>query len=208
MPHSFSSESGNPYAAPATEIGPPDSLASTGVTEAEAIRLAYLAHEASIRAVALIGFGVAAFFLASGLFLLALFFEFGSAPGRTSWDELPLMIAIVGGNLTMAVLAFHLGRGLRRLRSWARWTCVVISAIVAMMFLGGAAWVWLFVPGLPASPFIVFGLLVGIFLLTLISRKSAFLFSPRYQEIIALTPHVHFGLGVWPQSRRPPDRDS
>jgi len=83
-----------------------------------------------------------------------------------------------GGTLFVSVIVLVLGvghgflaYGLRRLRGWARWPAVVLSAIGLLGFPIGT-------------------IISAYILVNLLGTKANMVFSPYYQDVIAATPHV------------------
>lgn len=154
----------NPYRATDIEA----SLTTPEEGGAEAIRRHHIAHEASVKSIGtlyLVGFVLLL------LGFMVMIFNIASAampPGVLSGMITRATILLVFGVFQGAV-----GFGLQKLKPWARWTAVVLSAI-----------------GLLGFPV---GTLISIyFLYLLLTEKSSTVFSPEYQQIIAQTPHVKY----------------
>jgi len=93
----------------------------------------------------------------------------------------------------MTVVYFVLGRGLSRLRPWARWTVIVFSALGLLYILGVGGYLMTqtnVIAG--AIPMVISGGITGYILYLMASAKGAMVFSPDYKAIIALTPHIKY----------------
>jgi hypothetical protein len=178
----------NPYAPPEATIGEVSSTASGDLTEAEAIRRKYLSHEASVKSIGSLHY-LAAVLSVFSAFVVT--FPTARQPGGS-------FVAGLGLPLTfLALIAFHvaLGVGLTRLKTWARWVEAVLVGLggfwtLALLGLsvsrsGGDVLPMVIVTG-------VTGLILGYVLYLLLSKKGTFVFSPKYQEVIAQTPHVKY----------------
>jgi hypothetical protein len=131
-------------------------------TDAEQIRKMYLSHEASVQSIGLL------YYLGG---IGAILFVLGSAAG-TPTSRTPSLVMISLG-VGLMIVQFALGRGLRKLRPWVKAPVGLFSAI-----------------GLLGFPV---GTVVSAYILYLIfSRKGTMVFSPEYQEIIRLTPHIRY----------------
>jgi hypothetical protein len=154
----------NPYAAPREmEPAPPP-------TEAEATRREYLKHEASLK-------GAASLYFIGGIFLLLL-----AGIALSGWETLGgakgWVLPLAGGLGAGSILSFAVASGLRKLKSWARISAVVLSGLGIVLSLFG----------LPAS---VIGLLIHAYILyILLSPKSTMVCSDRYREIVAATSQI------------------
>jgi hypothetical protein len=186
----------NPYAAPATRLdamaaGPPEEIA-----EAEAIRKAHLGFETNIKSLGglyYLGAFFAAFGIVVGLVMLA-GGGFGG-PNAAAMDPGTRTIAAAGITAVYAIafaLNFALGFGLRRLQTWARWTAVVLISLGLLYIIGVSVGLFLVSPVGGAIALVVGGGISAAFLYLLLARKASVVFSPRYKEIIAKTPHIFY----------------
>lgn len=168
----FSQES-NPYAP--TAVQSPEK--SGGVVGAEETRNYHLSHEASVKS---IGF----LYLLGGFFgtLLGIGYVIGgismmSNPpanaGELGFILIPLGIFV----LAISVFQFSTGLGLRKLKSWARISGIVLSCL-----------------GLLGFPI---GTLISVYILyLLVSKKGQFVFTDEYQQVMAATPHIKYKTSV------------
>ncbi|BCX49400.1 conserved hypothetical protein [Haloferula helveola] len=156
----------NPYQAPAVA-----EVAATVQSDAEAIRLEHIKHEASLKS-------LGSLMLLGGLLVVVfmvfpLFFVQGS-PGGFGGSELIIM-GIVG---VLAVFQIVVGYSLGKLASWTRIPTIILCALALIN--------------------IPIGTLIGGYGLYLIlSAKGQTIFSPAYREIINSTPHVKYRTPVW-----------
>jgi hypothetical protein len=94
--------------------------------------------------------------------------------------------------LVASSLNLALGIGLRRLKTWARWTAVVLIALTLLWvaLLIGAA----LVVRQPAVAIIyaVAALIPGYMLYLLIASKASVVFSREYRAVINRTPHIKY----------------
>ncbi len=184
-PYSSQDEFENPFAAP--EARPTPGYKATGDPWAqsseevdEVTRRAYIQHEASVRAIGSLNY-IAMFFLGIIAPILIVFGIMAFIAPEQLNEENPEVlgaIMLVGGLfvLGVAVLSFFLGRGLRRLQPWSRWTQGVLSAIQIPASLIGLNPV-----GLLISGYITY---------LMFSEKSAFIFTDHYKGIMRRTPHI------------------
>ncbi|MCW1883480.1 hypothetical protein OKA04_01990 [Luteolibacter flavescens] len=161
--------SDNPYQAPVVEDISALAVPSAGL---EVIRVAHIKHEASIRAVGylyLIGALMNVFFLVvllAGNETLA-----ARENASTYWP-------LAGAFVTLAIICFTAGIGLRRLRPWSKIPAAVIAAIS-----------FVYAP---------IGTLIGICILYLIfCTKGRMVLSPAYADIVVQTPHIRGRSPVW-----------
>lgn len=163
--------SDNPYAAPVDAYVVDDPMVA-----AESIRRDHIRHEASIKSIGTLYFLGAIIAIPLGLWLMGMVI-FMNPIARSRWFPNPIELAMpLGAGLLYFVIGaaqLTAAIGLRRLRPWARWTSVVLSAL-----------------GLLAIP--VGTLISGYFLYLLLSRKGEYIFSPPYQHVIAATPHIKY----------------
>jgi hypothetical protein len=179
----------NPYAAPEAELGAP---AAAGTDEdlarAEAIRSAYLAHEASVKSLGSLHYLGALFFgiAALGLGAYVMTARVGNNPFSAAMTAAAVLYVVMTG------LNVALGNGLRGLRPWARWTDAVLmglSFLSSLLAMVGWLIAQLYAPLLGGS----LGLLFQAYILhILLSSKASVVFSPEYREIIARTPHLRY----------------
>jgi hypothetical protein len=175
----------NPYAAPEAEIGGPAmALTGSSLAEAEAIRRAHLNHEVTVK-----GFGAlsvlggifmliaAPFLLAMGLGAIPLGESAEPGAGRYFLAGLGVMLFALG------LLNIFVGIGMRRLQPWARWTETVLVSINLLASL------------FQINPVAL--LISGYILYLMVSAKGEMIFSRRYKEVIALTPHIKYKMSRW-----------
>ncbi len=144
----------NPYAAPQSQI-----LQSS--TAEEAIRREHLNTEATIKSVGIL------------YYLGAIMLIMTAIPSMVQNHALPKGYAIsVGVLLIIAGLGVGLvGRGLRKLRSWARIPTVIFACL-----------------GLFGFPV---GTLINVYILVkVLGKQGKFVMTDEYQRIIAATPHI------------------
>jgi len=168
----------NPYEAPDAPLGAPRRAPRDGRRAAEAMRLRHLDDEALVRSVALL------FRLATvAIPLLIVVVVIPAAPPVSA--AVLVAAALLGPVFTEAV-----GRGLNRLRTWARLAAIATSGIglagvaAAARFAAGS--------GNEVAPFGV-GLLlvpVALVLYILLSGDGRTVFSRAYQDAVASTPRV------------------
>jgi serine/threonine-protein kinase len=166
-------------------VSPAPDGPSTEQERHESLRVAFRNHESTIRSIGLFYYllliGVVPFILG---FALDLFLS------HTHRAVLPLL-----GSLAATILSTSLGRGLRRLRSWARWTAALVFFAV---FLYAAYWLVIALPGssstpsawgalAASSPFLA---LFAYFVFVLASRKSGVVCSEKYRKAVAATPYL------------------
>lgn len=148
----------NPYAPPKAQVEDVVPFSD----EAEAIRLEHIQREASIRSLGIL------YYLGGGLMLIAaVAFPAG---GKSLFGGLPVaLLAVIF--LAMGVGSIFVGRGLRRFRSWARITAIVLAIL-----------------GLLRPPA---GTLINAYILYLLfSEKGRRIFESDYPDIVAATPDV------------------
>ncbi len=144
---------------------PPQAAKLISDSTPEAIRRAHISHETSIKTAGLL------YALLGGLMLLPVLIgmleALAGVPKAGRYDSLSLV-------LLLAVFVLFLGAGMRRLRPWARVPMAIVSGLVAAI-----------------SIFTVLAPLLNLYVLwLLLSPKGKTVFSPSYQDIIALTPEV------------------
>lgn len=146
-------------------------LVAAAPTDAERIRQEHVKHESTIKTLA------ALHFISGTVGLVAVVLALSQSLGSSEFT-IVLCIAV------LAILNIFIGRGLRRFKPWARWAGVVVAAVFVVLSM----------VTFPVGPIIN-----GIILYLLACRKSARIFAPDYQAIIAATPHVRHRtpVGVW-----------
>lgn len=137
-------------------------------THAEELRQAHISREASVKSIGLLYYlgGAALTFL--GVVMLCFFLGGKDQPGK-------LVEAVLF--LSLAVLQFLGGTGIRRLRPWSRIPVGIVSGI-----------------GLLGFPI---GTVINAYVLYLVfSPKGAMLFTPDYHAAIAQTPHIRYRTSI------------
>jgi hypothetical protein len=157
----------NPYAPPKAQVD--DVTPFLG--EADAIRREHIQREASIRSIGVLYyFGGGALCLAS----VAVMVGFGLSGNRMSGLPLAGLGVFI---LALGVFSIFVGRGIRKLRPWARITAIVMAIL-----------------GLLRPPA---GTLINIYILYLLfSEKGRRIFESDYPEIVAATPDVKYKTSV------------
>ena len=134
--------------------------------DAVSIRLKYLSHEASVKAMGTL------FYLGGGLGMLVtagLLAQIWRATQSLGVVE----ILVVALGVFMGIAQLLLAHGLRNLLRWSRIPAAAVS--VLMLF------------SVPV------GTLIGsYFLYLLLSQKGGVVFSDEYRQVITQTPHVHY----------------
>lgn len=153
----------NPYAPPQARVED----VVPPAPDAEAIRRKYIKHEASIRSCGILDYIGGVVFCLLGVATMATAAMSRSVLGTQTVVTLGAVYLVIG------ILSIIVGFGIRRLRPWARVASVVLSAI-----------------GLLEIP--IGTVINGYILYLLVSRKGQLIFTPRYAEIIAATPHVKY----------------
>jgi len=150
---------------------PPQAATLIDESSPEAIRRVHIGHETSVRTVGSL------YALLGGMVLLpvlmGLLEAMTSASRRNDFVSLMLALAIGAGLL-------FLGANTRHLKPWARIVMAVVSGLLAAITL--------FTVIIPALNLYVLWLML--------STKGRMVFSPAYQQIIALTPNVRPGVSV------------
>jgi hypothetical protein len=174
----------NPYAAPESAAGPPPLILGPASADAEAIRRRYLRHEAAVKSIGSLhylgaGVGILVILVASALLI------------RTSRSDprVSLFALLIAVYTFATAVNFILGRGIRSLNGWARWTDVVFLAI------GSLGSLLTLVGGLVSAYSVVVGSSIGLTIQTymlylLIGPRSSIIFSPDYRAIVEKTPQV------------------
>jgi hypothetical protein len=154
----------NPYAPPRANV---DDVSGAN-SEAEKIREEHIKHEASIRSIGILYYLSGGLLSVAGVLLLA---------GIAS-TKLQGVVAFVSPiYLAFGVLFILVGRGLRKLQSWARTTGIVLAAIGLLGFPLGT-------------------LLNGYILYLLLAKKGKRIFEDDYKDIIEATPHVKYRTSI------------
>jgi hypothetical protein len=160
---------------------------------AEAIRRAYLRHEASIKSIGSLHYlGVFVGVLGLGLMV------FRALSRNSKMDEgmssAPFVGAVVYLFVTLSINLI-MGIGLTGLKPWARWTEVALTSILLLIYLLGTV-VAAMGNGPTVGPTIagalVMSLILSYILYLLLSKKSSMVFSPEYQLIIERTPYIKY----------------
>lgn len=144
-----------------------------GASQAEAIRNEHLKHEASVQSVGILYYLGGTFLTLAGLTGLA--GAFASGEGES-------VVGLIVGLffLVLGVCQFIVGRGLRKLRSWARTPTAILSGF-----------------GLLGFPI---GTLINAYILYLVlSAKGRMVLSEEYNQVVAQTPHIKYrtSIVVW-----------
>ena len=87
-------------------------------------------------------------------------------------ENLPARIIMGLIYFGLGILGFFIGGGLRNLKNWARVTAAIMS-----------------IPG-------IFNPITWLILYYLLSKKGAFVCTPRYAEIRAMTPHIKYKTSI------------
>ncbi len=154
----------NPYASPMADIEPVVLLPESEA-DAERIRREHIKHEANVKSVGSLYYlaAVGSLLVAAGPFVFILIEE-----GMGSMAT--ILMAIYGA---LAIAFLILGRGLRKLDRRVRLPVGILSCL-----------------GLLSVPI---GTIINGYILYLIfCKKGVMVFSPEYQEIIHMTPHVKY----------------
>ncbi len=171
-PYAFEEESSG---AAARHLNPYDVSPDTTYVDdrVEATRRRYLAHEASVMAI-----GTLYYLLGSLLALFSLFYlcmaiaTLTSSTHDATLDSVPFLVAaLVVGMFSGGM--FFVGRGIKRLSSWARLVVTILAYIGLFFFPIGTV-------------------INGYFLFLLQSDNANVVFSDRYKEVIRLTPHIKY----------------
>lgn len=159
----------NPYAPPQTLEPGSDSSA-----EFEQLRKAHLGHEASVKSAGILYWISAVGLVIMGGFWLSLVASAASASTPEADGTGVVIVAAIGVLLlSVGVFQFWVGNGLRKFRQSARIPTGILSGI-----------------GLIGFPL---GTLINAYILYLVfSKKGSMIFSDRYKEIMAATPHLKY----------------
>jgi len=155
----------NPYAPPKANV---DDV-NVPATEAEAVRLEHIKHEASIRSIGTLYYIGGAFMLLGGIGMAI-----------TVDPTEPLLRPLGIFYLVMGTISVVVAWGVRRLRKWAAGASIVLSGLSLLGFPMGT-------------------LIGAYILYLLLSAKGRRIFAPDYAEIVAATPHVKYrtSIVVW-----------
>ncbi|MEM9367891.1 MAG: hypothetical protein AAGD07_18010 [Planctomycetota bacterium] len=163
-PESFAE---NPYA-PSLGIGEADPIGASP-TDVEAFRKHHLNHEASVKAVGLL-------YLLSAIFLVfAGVLSLGGAVGNAGRAQVSTtaLVSIGVGYLLFGFFQGFVGVSIRKFKPWSRIAGIVLS-----------------IPGLIGFP--VGTLISAYFIYLFASKKGRVVFSERYKEVMAETPHIKY----------------
>ncbi|GAA5122349.1 hypothetical protein JIN84_09860 [Luteolibacter yonseiensis] len=155
----------NPYTAPQTFDIPPSQDG-----EAELIRKEHLKTEASIKSIGIL------YYLGSiGILVIALSMLMASGSGETDNTGVVGAAELTGVALlgALAVFQFVTGMAVRKFKTWARIAVGILSGIGLLGFPVGT-------------------IINGYILYLIFSKKGQMVFSERYKEIIAATPHLRY----------------
>lgn len=162
----------NPYSSSQTFDAPPMVIE----TDAEVIRKAHIKNEASIKSIGILYYlGAISSILAGLMGIISVF-----SAGASGVAELAMASAVFSLLLILGAVQLTVAIGLRKLRPWARFTCIILSVI-----------------GLIGFPV---GTILGAYILyLLLNKKAGMIFSPAYKDIVAATPHVKYKtpVAVW-----------
>jgi len=137
-------------------------------SDAESIRRAHIAHEASIKSIGILYFlGAAFLFFAGAVGVL------GSLRADSRIEALLISVVLIA----FGAVEIAAGIGIRKFAAWAKFVVAVISALGLLAFPVGT-------------------IINGYILYLLFSKKGAFIFSPEYQHIIATTPDVKYKTSI------------
>ncbi len=150
------------------------------ISDAEAIRKQHLNHEASIQ-------GMGSMYILGGVLgsllglaygamgIVALSGGAGAIPSNSPALD-PARVVLVGlggGVLTVAMAQFYAGWTMRRFDPKGKTVAIILTSIGLIVFPCGT-------------------LLSAYTLYLLLSAKGQFIYSPRYKEILAATPHIKY----------------
>lgn len=153
----------NPYTPPSADLAE----RSDDTLRFEAIRREHINHEASVRSVGSLYY-LSAFFLLVGA-AVVLRGDFMEAP------YIGIELAVVYSFFALVIVP--LGRGMRKLRSWAKVPVTILSCF-----------------GLLAFPI---GTIINGYIIYLVwCRKGEMVFSTQYQKVIEQTPHVKYRISI------------
>jgi hypothetical protein len=158
--------SANPYMPPRAFVAD----VSGADSEAEAIRQEHIKHEASVRSIGTLYYVGAVLMLVGSVALI------GSSLYMSD-TATAFGVGFGAVYIVLGALSLFVGRGIRKLKSWARTTCIVLSFIGLLGFPVGT-------------------IINGYILYLLLSEKGKRIFAPDYEEIVAATPHVKYRTSV------------
>jgi hypothetical protein len=171
------SEQSNPYAPPTVRVADVCGADS----EAEAIRREHIKREASVRSIGLL------YYMVSVVFGFATLGEISMMAARRELTSLALLFY-----LAFCGLLIVLGRGVRKLRSWARITAIVLTGIAILLNISPLISV-----GYSAAAPVMTGILINAYILyLLLSQKGRRIFVQEYQGIVAATPHIKYRTSI------------
>ena len=172
----FSDFEDNPYAPPEANIG--ERVApgeSDDLAEAEAIRRKYVSHEASVKSIGSLHYLGALFVvLMSGVFLFDI--QFRNRRPAVGPFETAGLVLYFGFLIALNVI---MGIGLTGLKTWARWTEVVLTTLSLLVALFLASRLGASLPNAPpmAAIVLVQAVIPAFILYLLLSKKGAMVFS-------------------------------
>ena len=192
-PYSLPEDEINPYAPPKADIEAHPLVGSAELVRAEETRRRFLNHEASVQSIgALYILGAIFMGIATvGGILGAVGVLDAARPGAENAPVILGFMAAFYGVLTILFVA--VGIGLYKLKTWARWVVVVLTAInivtslvyIALIAMAGIQPYVLVVAGITL-------LIPGYILYLLVSPKASVVFSPEYRHVIEQTPHIKY----------------
>lgn len=183
----------NPYAAPLADLAAPPLDAPADLSEAETIRRTYLTHEASVQSVGSLYYLGAVFGALAGIgVLVAATRTTGAANNPAGPVPGGLYLGLGAFYLVMASANFALGWGLQKLQTWARWTVAVLTLLSLLYVLGVGAYLSFIQPMAGGFVLLIGGGITGYILYLMVSSRAGMVFSPQYQTVIDLTPHIRY----------------
>lgn len=155
----------NPFAAPESDFNPAPASTSD-LANAERIRNEHIGAEASVRAIGALNILGSIFMIIAGIVLIfaGIYAENGEEKG--------VSIGLGSFYFGFGILSFLVGRGLRKLKNWARITSAIMS-----------------IPGI-LSP------IVWLILYYLLNKKAVYVCTPEYAQIREMTPHVKYKTSI------------
>jgi hypothetical protein len=157
----------NPFAPPKAHVADIE----TANSDAERIRREHIKRETSIRSVGILYYIGGVFMVLAGIGLSAVLI---TGPGTASQEPGMAFLYIIGPvYLGLGVLSLAVGRGLRKLRPWARLVTIVLSAIGLLGFPVGT-------------------LINGYILYLVLSAQGKRVFEDDYPAIIDATPDIKY----------------
>lgn len=129
-------------------------------------RRTYLKHEASVKSIGTI------FFLGGLIMGGAMIFSLVYTA-----REAPFSIPIILGLLALVIFQISVAIGLRKLKSWARIPAIILSCLGLF--------------GIPIGT-----LISAYFLYLLGSKKGSMIFSSKYAQVMADTPHIRYRTSI------------